>query len=76
LSGDSGDIGKEKEVFLKTKIGIIGCGNISGAYFQAGKRMQNLEISACADLDLGRARAKGGEFGVRALKVEDLLADP
>lgn len=60
-----------------TKIGIIGCGNISGIYFQSGKRFQNIEIVACADMVLDRAKAKAEEYGVpKALTVEQLLADP
>ena len=30
------------------KVGIIGCGNISGIYFKAGKTFPILEIAACA----------------------------
>ena len=48
----------------KTKIGIIGCGNISGIYFKSGQTFRNLEVVACADLDLERAKAKAEEFGV------------
>lgn len=58
------------------KIGIIGCGNISGIYFKAGKTFGNIEVTACADLDPDRARAKAEEHGVRALSVEELLGDP
>jgi predicted dehydrogenase len=62
---------------MKAKIGVIGCGNISGAYFKAGKRMANLDIVACADLDVERAKAKAKEFGVpKGGSVEALLADP
>ena len=43
------------------KIGIIGCGNISGIYFKAGTTFSILDIVACADLDLARARAKAEE---------------
>ena len=60
----------------KTKIGIIGCGNISGIYFTVCKRMEMVEIAACADLIPERAQAKGAEFGVRACSVKDLLANP
>ncbi len=60
----------------KTKIGIIGCGNISGAYFNAGKALPNIEIVACADLDLERAKAKAQEHGIaKGCSVEALLAD-
>lgn len=48
----------------KLKVGIIGCGNISGIYFQNLKRFDALELAACADLDLNRARAKAEEHGV------------
>ena len=60
----------------KTKIGIIGCGNISGIYFQAGKTFEILDIVACADLVKERAEARAKEFGVpNAYTVEELLAD-
>lgn len=61
----------------RLKIGIVGCGNISGRYFQNCKKFANLEVAACADLDAERARAKAAEFGVpRACTVEEMLADP
>ena len=59
------------------KIGIIGCGNISGIYFKAGKTFSILDIAACADLDLSRAQAKAEEHGVpKAYTPDELLADP
>jgi predicted dehydrogenase len=59
------------------KIGIVGCGNISGIYFKAGKTFPILDIVACADLDLERARARAKEHGVpKACTTEELLADP
>jgi len=58
------------------KIGIIGCGNISGAYATGLKKFPILELAAVADLDPARAKAKAREFGVRASSVEKLLADP
>lgn len=61
----------------KTKIGIVGCGNISGAYCKAGKTFRNLDLAACADLDPARAKAKAEEFQIpKACSVQDLLADP
>ncbi|MBV9852364.1 MAG: Gfo/Idh/MocA family oxidoreductase, partial [Armatimonadetes bacterium] len=60
----------------QAKVGIIGCGNISGIYFQAGKTFEILDIVACADLDKERARAKAEQHGVRAMTVEELLGDP
>ncbi|MGG1311991.1 MULTISPECIES: Gfo/Idh/MocA family protein [Cohnella] len=60
----------------KMKVGIIGTGNISGIYFQNGSRFESMEIVACADLDVERAKAKGSEYGIRGCSVEELLADP
>ncbi len=58
-------------------IGVIGCGNISNLYFQAGKRFEAIEITACADILLERAQAKAAEHGIpRACSVDELLADP
>jgi predicted dehydrogenase len=59
------------------KVGIVGCGNISGIYFQAGKTFEILDVVACADLDVARAQAKAQEHGIiHAYTVDELLADP
>lgn len=58
------------------QVGIIGCGNISSIYFKAPQTFPILNIVACADLDMDRARAKASEFGIRALTVDQLLSDP
>lgn len=60
----------------KIKAGIIGTGNISGAYFNNGTKFDAMEVVACADLDVARAEAKGEEYGIRGCSVEELLADP
>lgn len=61
----------------RTNIGIIGCGNISGIYFKAGKTFENLNIVACADLVMEKAKQKSEEFGVpRACTVKEILDDP
>jgi len=63
---------------MKTvKIGIIGCGNISNAYFNGCKTFPILEIVHCADLDVDRAKAKAAEHGIpRYGTAQQLLADP
>ena len=59
------------------KIGIIGCGNISGIYFEAGKKFDILEIVACSDLVPERAQAAAEKYGIpRALTVPEILNDP
>jgi len=61
----------------RTKIGVIGCGNISGVYLSAGRRYEILEVAACADVDMTRAEAKAKEHGIpRASTVDELLTDP
>ncbi|HEX5322845.1 MAG TPA: Gfo/Idh/MocA family oxidoreductase [Capsulimonadaceae bacterium] len=61
----------------RMRVGVIGCGNISGIYFKAGERFEILEIAAAADLDIERAKAKAEEFNIpKACSPEELLADP
>lgn len=60
-----------------TRIGIIGCGNISGAYVKACSRFSDIRLVAVADIDLDRAKAKAAEHNIpRALSVDEILADP
>ncbi|WP_127580262.1 Gfo/Idh/MocA family protein [Paenibacillus koleovorans] len=61
----------------KLKVGVIGCGKISGAYLNKARHFDCYEITACADLELDRAVAKAEEFSLaKACTVEELLADP
>jgi predicted dehydrogenase len=60
----------------KINVGVVGCGNISGIYFTNLKRFPFLNVAACADLDVNRAKAKATEHGIaKACSAEDLLAD-
>src|SRR5947209_212630 len=47
-----------------TRIGIIGCGRISGQYLWSASQSPQLRVLACADLDLSIAQAKAAEFHV------------
>lgn len=59
------------------KVGVVGCGNISGIYLQNRKFLKILEITSVADLNMDRARARAEEFGIpRACSVDELLSDP
>jgi predicted dehydrogenase len=61
----------------KVKVGVIGCGVISGNYFEGLRTFDILDVVACADLDEERARAKAERYHIpRACSVEELLADP
>ena len=58
------------------RIGLIGCGAISGAYLSHARAFPILQFTACSDLDLERAKAKSLEFQVpRVLSVEEILRD-
>ena len=59
------------------KVGIIGCGTISGIYLQNAQKFGNYEIAAVADTRIEAAEARAKEYGVpKAYLVDDLLADP
>ena len=56
-------------------VGVIGCGNISTAYFTLAPLFRGIEMRACADINMDAARARAKEFGLRAETVEELLGD-
>jgi predicted dehydrogenase len=61
----------------KARVGMIGCGAISGAYLGTLPRLRNLDLVAVADLDPERAKAAATSYpGARALGVDELLAEP
>lgn len=61
----------------RVKIGLIGCGKISGAYFNGCKAYAILEIVGCADLDLALAQHTAREQGLAyGGSVPGLLALP
>jgi predicted dehydrogenase len=60
----------------KTNVIIVGCGNISPVYFQAARRMHNLNLLGCADMLLDRAESRAVEFETEAFTVEQALAHP
>jgi predicted dehydrogenase len=62
----------------KMHVGIVGCGKISGIYFKnLCTVFKNVRVTACADLDLERARAAVSEYpGIRVCSLADMLADP
>lgn len=61
----------------KVKVGVVGCGAISNAYFTGAKNFPVLDMAAVADLDMDRARAKAAEHGVpKACSVDEIMRDP
>ena len=59
----------------KMKLGVIGCGNISGAYFEGARKTDALEIKACADINMDAANKQADRFDCHATSVDQLLAD-
>jgi predicted dehydrogenase len=57
-------------------IGIIGCGTISDAYLKGAARTQLVRVKSCADLLPQAAEAKARAYGIEAVAVDVLLADP
>src|SRR5437762_3840209 len=60
----------------KVRVGVVGCGAISGAYLGMAKNFPVVEIAACADLDMEKARAQGEKFQIpKVCEVDALLSD-
>lgn len=61
----------------KVKVGLIGTGMISKAYLKGLANFEIVDVAACADIDLERARAVAEEWHIpQVCTVEELLADP
>jgi predicted dehydrogenase len=61
----------------KVKIGIVGCGNISGIYMQNTPTYDILELKSCSDLIMERAKAQAEKYHIpNAVTVDELLSDP
>jgi len=64
-------------IMKKLKVGIIGCGFISSIYMQNCSKFANLELIACADLDVERAQSQAQKYHIpKACTVDELLCDP
>jgi predicted dehydrogenase len=58
------------------KIGMVGCGNISGAYFNHCAPYKNIKIVKVADMDEARAKAVAAERGIQAVPLDAIYTDP
>jgi predicted dehydrogenase len=56
------------------RVGIVGAGYISAVYLKSN--FPQFKIVACADAIPENANVRAKEFGIRAMSVDDLLADP
>ena len=58
------------------KAGLIGCGNISGAYLNNNEVFSHLRVVKCANRHDDAARATAERFGIQAVSVDALFRDP
>ena len=58
------------------RAGLIGCGNISGAYLRNKDVFRHLRVVKCASRRDESARATAEQFGLQAVSVDALLRDP
>lgn len=58
-------------------VGIVGAGYISEIYLaNLTTRFENVRVVAIADLVIERARERASAYGIAAMTVDELLADP
>ena len=61
----------------KVRVGVVGCGAISGQYLGMAKNFPIVEIAACADLDEAKAKGAAEKFQIpRVASVEQVIKDP
>lgn len=58
------------------KAGLVGCGDISGAYLRNNDVFPHLRIAKCASRREESARATAEQFGLEAVSVDALFHDP
>jgi predicted dehydrogenase len=59
------------------RVGFIGCGHVSGEYFESCPMHREIELLACADLNRELAERQAERFEIqRVQSPEELLADP
>ncbi len=59
------------------KTAVIGCGNISSIYLENAATWDILDVVACADLDMERAKSQAEKYNVpRAATPTEVFADP
>lgn len=59
------------------RVGLVGCGRISDIYLTTLAKFPQVEVVACASLDLAESRAKAAQHGIsRACLVDEVIDDP
>lgn len=59
------------------KVGLVGCGFISGIYLENSKILRSFEVVACSDLIPERSESRANEFRVpKVCSTEEIMEDP
>lgn len=59
------------------RVGLVGCGRISDIYLQNCLSYPELDITACASLDLAESQTKADQYGIaKACTPDQIFADP
>jgi predicted dehydrogenase len=59
---------------MMTRVGLIGCGNISDVYLTNAKLFRDVDFAAVSSRNIRSAKLKGAQYGIPVLSVEELLA--
>lgn len=60
-----------------TKLGLVGCGNVSGDYLQSARMHPDLEVASCADVDRAAAEGQAERYGVPSVREPtEIITDP
>lgn len=62
----------------KIKAAVVGCGSISDIYMTnlTSGKFTAIDLVACSDLMVDRMNASAEKFGVRAMSLDEICADP
>ena len=59
-------------------VAVVGCGSISDIYMSniSSGKFQIMKLVACSDLVVERMNASAAKFGIKAMTLEEICADP
>ena len=59
------------------RVGLVGCGYISGIYLENSRLLRSFDVVACTDLIRERSKARAEEYGVpRVCSPDEIYGDP
>jgi predicted dehydrogenase len=59
---------------MTSRIGLVGCGNISDIYLTNGALFRDIDFVACADINPEAARRQAERYGIEARSVDAVMA--